>query len=151
LVWFEQEWRMRRADGDESTVGVRRRQEAREMIEVLRMRAHLLAGEDRDLVEMYLERGNSLCQIARLMGVSHQNIGRRIRSLVRRITDDTYEICLGNRDDFNGRELGIIRDFFIAGLSCPCITRNRGVTHYHVDATLRKARRYAMSVKGGNA
>jgi hypothetical protein len=100
---------------------------------------------------MYLQHGNSLRQIARLKGVNHNRIRRRFRALTRRLMDDTYEICLGHRDDFNGRELGIVRDFFVSGLSGPWICRNRGVTSYRVKATLRKARRYAASVKGGSA
>lgn len=138
---------MGRADGGGSGVAVRRRAEARNLAEVFRTRVYLLAGEDRALIDMVMERGNSLRQIARLMGVSRQSVGRRVRSLARRLADDTYEICLGHRDDFNGRELGIIRDFFVAGLSGPSICQNRGVTPYRVKATLRKARRCAASVK----
>jgi len=114
------------------------------------MRADRLDGEDRALAQMYLEHGNSLRQIGQLMGLTPQSVGRRIRRILRRLTDETYEVCLGNREDFNGRELSIVRDHFIGGLSKSCISRNRGLTYYRVDATLRKARRYAASVKGGN-
>ena len=139
---------MRHRDGDEAACETAR---VRGAIEALRMRAHLLAGEDRALVEMYLEHGNSLRQIGRLMGLTHQNVGRRIRRIIRRLTDDTYEICLGNRDDFNGRELGLIKDYFVGGLSATWISRTRGVTPYRVKTTLQKARRYAASVKERNA
>ncbi len=123
----------------------------RDIIEMLQMRAHLLAGEERALLEAYLERGNSLCQIGRLMGLHPRNVGRKIRRIVRRLTDDTYEICLGHHDEFNGRELKVIRDHFIGGLSERCISRDRNVTLYRVRATLLKARRYARSVKTRNA
>jgi len=123
----------------------------RDGVEVLRMRAHLLAGNDRAMLEMYLEHGNSLRQIGRLMGLDPRNVGRRIRRITRRLIDDTYAICLGNRDDFNGRELALIKDFFVGGLSTRGISRKHAVTLYRVKTTLRKARRYATSMKGGNA
>jgi len=141
---------MRRENGDETAVAISETAENRDIIEILRMRAHLLAGRDRVLLEMYLERGNSLRQIGRLMGLSPCNVGRRIRRIARRLADDTYEICLGNHDDFNGREMALIKDFFIRGLSAAHISQNHGITLYRVKATLRKARRYAASTKGGN-
>jgi hypothetical protein len=111
------------------------------------MRAHLLAGEDRALLEMYLERGSSLRQISRLMGLTHQSVGRRIRRIIRGLTSDVYDICLANRDNFSGRELAVIKDFFVGGVTTKIIAQSRAVTPYRVDATLRKARRYAASVK----
>lgn len=141
---------MRPADGHEAAVARAETVENRGIVEILRMRAHLLAGRDRVLLEMYLERGNSLRQIGRLMGLGPCNVGRRIRRIARRLADDTYEICLGNHDDFTGRELALIKDFFVRGLSARCISRNRGITLYRVKATLYKARAYAASTKRGN-
>jgi len=138
---------MRHRDGDEAAVATSGTAEHRELIEVLRLRAHRLAGGDRALLEMYLERGNSFRQIGGLMGLDPRNVGRRIRRIVRRLTDDTYEICLGNRDDFNGRELTMIRDHFVCGLSERHISRHHAVPRYRVRAILHKARRYAASAK----
>jgi hypothetical protein len=138
---------MRHRDGDEMPEAARARGE----IEVLRMRAHLLAGEDRALVAMYLEHGSSLRQIARLMGLTHQNVGRRIRRILRRLADDTYGICLGNRDEFNGRELSLLKDYLVDGVPAARISRHRGVTPYRVKVTLEKARRYAASVRERSA
>jgi len=138
---------MRHADSDEAVVAISDTVENRGIVEILRMRAHLLAGRDRVLLEMYLERGTSLRQIGRLMGLSPSNVGRRIRRIARRLADDTYEICLGNRDEFNGRELALIKDYFVRGLSATCVNRTRGITLYRVKTTLRKARKYAASTK----
>lgn len=123
----------------------------RGVIEVLRMRAHLLAGQERALLEAYLEQGSSFRQIARLMRLDPRNVGRRVRRIVRRLTDDTYEICLGNPEDFNGRELGVIRDHFVGGLSERHVSRHRGVPRYRVRAILHKARRYAATLTMRNA
>jgi DNA-binding Lrp family transcriptional regulator len=100
---------------------------------------------------MYLEHGNSFRQIGRLMGLSPANVGRRVRRIVRRLTDDTYEICLGNHNEFNGRELSLIRDYFVCGLSKTRISRNRAVTLYRVKTTLQKAREYAASMRERSA
>jgi len=135
---------MRHRDGDESGPVCGTVQE-RDDIEVLRMRAHLLAGEDRALLEAYLEHGSSFRQIGRLMGLDPRNVGRRVRRIVRRLTDDTYEICLGNRDEFNGHELALIKDHFVGGLSKRRISRHRSVPRYRVRAILQKARGYAAS------
>ncbi len=135
---------MRHRDGDEAGAVCGTVQE-RGAIEVLRMRAHLLAGEDRALLEAYLEHGSSFRQIGRLMGLDPRNVGRKVRRIVRRLTDDTYEVCLGNRDEFNGRELALIKDHFVGGLSERRISRHRGVPRYTVRAILQKARRYAAS------
>lgn len=141
---------MRPADGNETVITDSAAVESRRIIEILRMRAHLLAGDDRTLLEMYLEHGNSFGQIGHLMGLTGQNVGRRIRRITRRLTDDTYTICLRNRDDFNGRELAWIKDRLVHGLSERCISRKHGVTLYRVRTTLSRARKYAASMKGGN-
>jgi hypothetical protein len=140
---------MRHRDGDEA-VAVCETSPDRGVIEVLRMRAHLLAGEERALLEAYLERGSSFRQIGRLMGLDPRNVGRRVRGIVRRLTDDTYEICLGNHDDFNGRELAVIRDHFVGGVSERHISRHRAVPRYRVRAILQKAQKYAASKRREN-
>ena len=142
---------MRHADRDVADVAECETPEIRGAVEALRMRAHLLTGEDRALLEMHLEHGNSFRQIARLVGRSHQTVGRRIHRIVRRLTDDTYAVCLGNREEFNGRELALIKDHFVCGLSERCISRSRDVPRYRVRAILCKARRYAASIKMRNA
>jgi hypothetical protein len=138
---------MRHGDGDETIVATDGTAEPREAIEVLRLRAHCLASEDRALLEMYLEHGNSFRQIGRIMGLDSRNVARKVRGIVRRLMDDTYETCMGNRDEFNGRELRIIRDHFVRGLSERHISRHRAVPRYRIRAILHKARRYAASAK----
>jgi hypothetical protein len=142
---------MRPVEDDERIVGARETARKRDAVEVFRMRAHLLTGEDRAMLEMHLEHGNSFRQIGRLMGLDSRNVGRRIRRITRRLADGTYSICLSNRDDFNGHELALIKDYFVLGLSERGISRKRAVTLYRVKTTLRKARRYAASMKTRHA
>jgi DNA-binding CsgD family transcriptional regulator len=141
---------MRHIDVGEMAVAACGTAEHRGSIEVLRTRAHLLADRDRALLEMYLEHGNSLRQIGRVMGLTPMTVGRRIRRILRRLADNTYEICLGNHDDFNGRELALIKDYFVRGSSERSVSRHRGVTIYRVKTTIQKARRYAASKRREN-
>ena len=137
-------------DGDEA-VGTCETAPDRGLIEVLRMRAHLLSGQDRALLEAHLEQGSSFQQIGRLMGLDRRTIGRRVYKIVRRLTDETYEICTGHHDDFNGRELMVIRDYFVGGLSERVIGRRREMPRYRVRTILQKARRCAAMARRENS
>ena len=121
--------------------------ERRDMADLLRSRAHLLCGNDRSLVQMYLEHGNSFRQIACLAGVAPCTVGRRIRRIVRRLEDETYPLCLAGRDDFTGREMALIKDYFVRGLMMTRISREHGVSYHHVRRTVRKARKYVRSLQ----
>lgn len=109
--------------------------------EMLRLRAPLLAGEDRLLMSLYLEDGHSVRQIARLIGANPSTVARRVRKIVRRLIDETYSVCLENRSAFSGPELAILRDHFLRGLSFARIGRNRGTSYYRVRMTVLKARK----------
>lgn len=121
----------------------RRTFEQRDLLEILRMRADLLAGEDRTLMQMYLDSGHSFRQLARLTGSSPSTIARRIRRIAERLTDETYFGCLRRRRRFRGRELAIIRDHFVRGLSLVHISQSRNISYYTIRRTISKARRIA--------
>jgi hypothetical protein len=121
--------------------------EKRDITDLLRSRSHLLCGVDRALAQMYLEHGNSLRQIAHLAGVTPGTVSRRIRSIVRRLADETYPLCLAGRDDFTGRELAMIRDYFVRGFPMTRISLGHAVTYHRARTTIRKALRYAESLQ----
>ena len=89
----------------------------RDEADLVRSRLNLLAGEDKLLVTMYLEKGSSFRQLAGLTGVSDTIIARRVYRLVRRLTDGRYVACLRNRSRLTDAELAIARDHFLMGLS----------------------------------
>jgi len=119
----------------------RERNEYRNRIDLLRRRVSLLAGEDRLLMTMYLENGNSFRQMARLAGVSESSIGRRVRKIAKRLTNGAYITCLRNRDKFTGGEMATARDYFLQGLSIKKIATKRYLTYYRVQETLKKIKR----------
>jgi DNA-binding transcriptional ArsR family regulator len=122
-------------------VSLRELAREREVMEVLRGRASLLAGEERALLTMYLESGSSVCQIARLTGLRRSTVSRRIRKVIARLCDETYLVCVRQRGRFAERELTLIKDHFVRGLSARGIARSRKVSLYRVRMTLRQARR----------
>jgi DNA invertase Pin-like site-specific DNA recombinase len=121
-------------------VSLRELARERDVMEVLRSRVSLLAGAERALLTMYLESGSSVCQIARLTGLRRSTVARRIRKVITRLCDETYLVCVRQRGRFSERELTLIKDYFVRGLSERGIARSRAVSLYRVRVTLRKAR-----------
>lgn len=119
--------------------------------EMLRLRTPLLTGEDRLLMTLCLEDGHSYRQIARLTGANPTTVARRVRKIARRLIDETYSVCLGNRSAFSGPELAILRDYFLRGLSFAQIGRKRGTSYYRVRTTVLKARKLAATATAPGA
>lgn len=110
----------------------------RDRIDLLRSRVGLLAGEDRMLMTMYIENGNSFRQMARLAGVNEARIARRIHKVTERLMNGGYITCLRNRDRFDEGELDIAKDYLLAGLSMKKIAKRHNWTYYGVRKTLKK-------------
>ncbi len=117
----------------------------REVRELLRLRGNLLAGEDRALIAMYLEGGETLRRIATLASVTPSCVARRIRTITQRLADPTYPACRARRGHFSTLELRIIRDYFIRGRSIRDIHRRRGLGRHRVRTVIRKARACALA------
>ena len=119
----------------------RERNEYRNRIDLLRRRVSLLAGEDRLLMTMYLENGNSFRQMARLAGVNETTIAKRIYKITKRLVGGGYITCLRNRDKFTSDEMATARDYFLQGLSIKKMAERRDLTYYRVRKTLKKIER----------
>jgi hypothetical protein len=115
----------------------------RDSVEHLRRQADLLTGVDRTLLMMYLQAGCSFCQLGRMTGMNRSSVGRRIRRILRRLSDRTYARCLARRSRFSDREMAVLLDHFIRGLSMARIGRDQGLGCYRVRAIVEKARSVA--------
>ncbi len=113
----------------------------RDRIDMLRSRVSLLSGKDRLVMTMYLENGNTFRQMARLAGVNETSIARRIYKVTKRLIDGEYITCLRNRDKFTRTEMGVAKDYFLAGLSQRKIAVKRSCSIYRVCKILRKIQR----------
>ena len=129
---------MRMVHGNLPESVVKGRDERRGRVELLVSRLGLLSGMDRLIMTMYLVNGNSFRQIAQLMGVNESNVSRRIRRLIRRISDGEYMVCLRNRGRFSREEMEIAREYFLLGWSMKRIARERGMTFYRVRKMVKR-------------
>lgn len=119
------------------------RKSYRERIDVLRSRVEMLVGRDKVLMTMYLDNGNSFRQIARLTGEDEVTIGRRIKKIMRRLSEGAYIKCLRKREKFSPLELEIARDHFLSGLAMRNIAAKRKCSYYRVCSTVNRIKKWA--------
>ncbi len=117
----------------------------RDAADQLRPLADLLVGDDRTLLMMYIQAGCSFHQLARLTGMNRSSVGRRIRRMIRRLSDPTYTLCMDDRWGFSDVERAVIRDHFIRGLSLKRICRDHQICCYRARVIIEKARQAARS------
>ena len=115
-------------------------------VDILRSRARLLKGRDRAIMTMYLDKGNSIVQIARVAGVTEAVMSRRVRRLMARLIDNEFILCLQHRDVFDHIELGIAKDFFLVGLSLSAISESRGISVYRIRRIVAKIRAFKKRI-----
>ena len=120
--------------------------DCRARIDALRSRVGLLVGEDKLLMTMYLENGNSFRQIARLTGVNISTVARRIHKLAKRLTNGEYITCLRNREKFTGAELVIVKDYFLVGLTRREIAAKHNCSVYRVRKILKKVQHLVAAI-----
>lgn len=105
--------------------------------ELLRDRVALLAGRDKALMTMYMVKGISIRQIARLLGTTESRIARRIRKLTTNLIDGEYLECLRTREKFTRNQLDIARDYFLSGHSIRMIAARRRRSIYSIRKIVR--------------
>ena len=110
----------------------------RDQIDLLRGRLSLLDGQEKVLMTMRVENGNSFRQIARLLGVDETTVARKIHRLARRLIDGKYVSCVRNRSKFTKHQMEIAKDYFLTGLSVRKIARRRQWSRYRVRKALMK-------------
>lgn len=115
-------------------------------VEILRSRARLLRGRDRAMMSMYLDKGNSVGQIARVAGLAESVISRRIRKLMTRLIDGEYIVCLQHRDMFDPIEIKVAKDFFLVGISQNVIAENRCISIYKTRKIIAKIRAFKKRI-----
>ena len=75
--------------------------------------------------------------------MNRSSVGRRIRRIIRRLSDPTYLLCLESRSGFSDLEMAVIRDHFIRGLSLRRIARDHKLCYYRARVIVEKARAFA--------
>lgn len=113
----------------------------RDSIYLLRSRLSMLTGEDKLLMTMYWENGNSLRQIGRLAGINRISLARRINKITERLMEGKYIVCIRNRERFTRRQMDVAKDYFLMGLSMKKIAEERKLSYYQVREILQKIER----------
>jgi len=113
----------------------------RKSLELVQGRANMLTGEDRALLKMYIEKGASFAEMARLAGTGEQRIARRVGRIAGRLIDGRYVNCVRRRRELNMEELGVARDYFLTGLPVKSIAAKRGLTYHRARKALKRIRR----------
>jgi DNA-binding Lrp family transcriptional regulator len=111
-----------------------------ERMDDLRQQVNLLKGTDKVMMTMFLERGSSFREIAKLAGVSETTVSRRIQKLIRRLVNNKFTICLRNRHRFTIDELDIAKAYFLLGIPMRKIAKQNDLTYYYVRETIKKIR-----------
>ena len=110
----------------------------REMFETVRNRLNLLDGREKVIMTMYIEKGNSIRQIARLMGVDEMRISRKTQKITHNLTNGIFITCLNKRDKFSLHEMSIARDYFLNGQSIKQIADKHNWSFYRVRQKLQE-------------
>lgn len=110
----------------------------RDSIDLLRSRLSILSGEDKLMMTMYWENGNTLRQISTLAGVSRLSVARRIDNITKRLMEGQYIRCLRNRDKFTRRQMAIAKEYYLLGLSIKKIAGKRDWSYYRVRQILQR-------------
>ncbi len=131
---------------DLSEEGLKENSEYRDRIDLIRQRLSMLSGEERLLMTMYWENGNSLRQISKLAGISRAVLARRINRLTERLMEGQFIDCLRYHDKFTHSEMTIAKDYFLLGKSMKKIAEKRNLSFYHVRQTLEKIQQFLATV-----
>jgi len=124
-----------------------RKEKYRNKVDLLLSRIGLLSGEDKLLMTMYWEKGNSLRQISRLAGLDRKHVTRRIYNITERLMDNPYIDCLRYSHRFTTSEMAIAKDCFLSGLSVQKIADKHNSSYYHVRQALQKIRCILENIK----
>ena len=137
---------MEKVNGDIPEEELQVRGKYRDSIDLLRSRLSMLSGEDKLLMIMYWENGNSFRQIGRLAGVNRLSIARRIDKITKRLMEGQYITCLRNRDRFTRRQIAIAKEYYLLGLSIKAIAGKRKLSYYRVRQILNKIQQLIMTI-----
>ena len=129
---------MKRTHGNISDAMLPARGRRREQIDLLLSRLDLLEGRAKVMMKMHFENGNSLRQIAGLLGVSETSIARRIHRISARLLDGRYIACLRNRDRLTENQMSVAKDRFLRGFSQSKIAERKSWSLYRVSRTLKQ-------------
>src|SRR4030042_4293881 len=121
----------------------------RESIDILRSRLSLLRGQDRLLMTMYWENGNSITQIGKLAGLNRISLARRLNKITERLMEGKYIDCIRNKQSFTQQQMDVARAYYLTDLSMRTIAGRGKLGCYQVRKILQKGQRVIHSSGSG--
>lgn len=112
----------------------------RRQLEQLRSKAALLTRDDRLLITMYLDNGNSFRQISHLTGVNEVTIARRIEKIIHRLRNEHFDAALKNRAKLTRRQMKVACDYFLRGVSIRQLKTKYRMSYHQVYQILKSVR-----------
>ncbi len=110
-------------------------------IDLLRSRIDLLNGQNKMIMQMVLEYGVPVRQIAILCGLSECTVSRRVKRLFNQLADGEYLKCLRRRNRFSAEEMDMARLYFLEGKSIRRIAAECQSTYYRIHRTISDIRK----------
>ncbi len=104
--------------------------DTRNTMEAIRHRAQFLSEPDRTLISMYIDNTNSYRQIAKLAGVNEVTVARRIKKILKRLSNNSYDIISLNCERLSKLEQQLAREYFIKGIPLRLIAKKHKLSYY---------------------
>ena len=117
-----------------------RRSDRRQLADLVLARAAWVDAEDRMLLEQVLGRGVRPRELATLMRCSTRTVQRRVRQLVRRLTDRTAVRVLREHRDWRAETAAVALAFYLRRHTLRQIAGETGLTLHQVRMHLQRAR-----------
>lgn len=104
--------------------------------EKLAVRVELLDEEQRLLIRLF-QAGQSYKAIAVMAGANEATIARRLRKIVRRISDDRFITALSG-ENTQGQQAKILKERFVYGKTVRQIAKNTGLSKYEIRKIIKQ-------------
>ena len=112
------------------------RHRRRDEVDVLISRMGLLKAEDRVLLEMQVKHACTYRQLSRLSGLSENQVSRRIKALIKRVTGHEYITIYRHKECFSETQMRVAYDRYLLGLGYRKIAAKRSLEEHPVRRIL---------------
>ena len=118
------------------------RHRRRDEVDVLISRMGLLKAEDRVLLEMQVKHACTYRQLSRLSGLSEDQVTRRIKALIRRLTGHEYITIYRHKECFSETQMLVAYDRYLLGLGYRKIAGKHGLGEHPVRRILSELKAF---------
>ncbi|MCH9021892.1 MAG: hypothetical protein IID32_03930 [Planctomycetes bacterium] len=118
------------------------RHRRRDELDLLISRMGLLKAKDRTLLDMQIRHACSYRQLSRLSGLSEEQVSRRNKALIRRLTGHEYITIYRHKECFSETQLLVAYDRYLLGLGYRKIAAKHELEEYPVRRILSELKAF---------